>query len=346
MTPDLKNYTFAVSDYFTRDLREKNAASIAMIMSQLDQEDIWAFSQRLILELAKYEDMGADKKILEELYFGNSRIPSIDDDHIPLYYLKADALTDTGNVRIRGLSINDSVEEILPWTSWQQLKKESALKILSFSAKVISKIDKVNNFSEPLLQIVKKSEEIRIKTEKQFNVAVSTLVTTSYYDSSLERNFSNNRKDFVTFRRDSPDSDKSKFKIYSRDYFYNLQILISQVFNSTDFSESMFHLGRVITYIANILESKTKKGNIFRVELEPNLDRNFLKLVSKYQTLNSILVTHQYLTTDERIASYHELHEVKATLNFCQGKILSLVNYILTVAPYTKTNTFFQEAEW
>jgi len=121
--------------------------------------------------------------------------------------------------------------------------------------------------------------------------------------------------------------------------------MISQVFNSNSQSESMYHLGKVITYLSNTIETLAVKGNIFFVKTTDDLASPFLRLVQHYQFLSDLSNNHQYLTNDERISVYSTLHEVSAKLQFVQGKILSLVNYVLTILPKKKQNSFGR-ADW
>ena len=343
--PDVKTYTFAISDYFTRDMHEKNAAAIAMAMSQLDQNDIWAFVQRILMELPKYPDVAEDLKHLHYLYYGNGKIPSLDLDHIPLFYLKADAITDLGNVRIRGIKNNGEVIEVLPWATWQQLKKESQTVILDHISKIIVKIDEINNFNQDLKDIIYSKRMLKDEVHQLFNYEVSDILDISYYDPDTARFFDADKRDVFTFKRDSPDPDNRKFKIFSTDYSYNLQILVSQVFNSNDFKESMYHLCRVLTYLENAVETKAPRGNIFRLSLKRPLSKKFIDLVYAHMLFSDIMVSNSNMTTDERLAVATLYHEIRAILQFCQGKILSLVNYALTVIP-RKTSNLFGRAEF
>lgn len=342
-TPDVKSYTFAVSDYFTRDMHDKSAAAIAMAMSQIDQEDIWAFCQRLLLEIEKYPDLREERERLEVMYFGNGRVPTIDGP-IPMYYLKADAVTENGNVRIRGLVDGGELLEVLPWSTWQHLKKESTIKILRFASKILAKIDLHNNFSAKLAAVLEEIQDDLTITKELYDKDVKSMIETGYIDEK-HRDLEHELNDVMTFKRDSPNAENRKYKIFSKDYSYNLQTFVSQVFNSNDFNESMYHLSRTISYLSNTIETKAPKGNIFYVRTKVDLASPFLTLVRHFQFLNDLSNHHQYLTSDERISIYQTLHHTREVLQLCQGKILSLVNYIMTLLPRKRQNVFGR-ADW
>jgi hypothetical protein len=344
MRPDEKSYTFAVSDYFTRDIREKNAATIAMALSQLDQDDIFQFTQRVIMEAQKYDDEQVIllNEELAELYYGktNGKLPDATTGIIPLFFLRADALDDKGRVRIKGIKSNGEVLEFLPWSYWQSLKLQSSRPILEIAAKLIKAIDKLNNISG---DIKSQLEEIKLKSDnlrKLFNVEIKDLIFFQYDDNTEKRNFSRERDNFITFQKESADPESRKFKIYSRDYFYNLQILISQAFNSINFSETMFHLSRVAIFISNKMYTKSKDNMFLIGPKDPSNFEKFVDLVHDAAYLSNLAANHQYFTSDERLLVYYCEQSVRSTLVQIGTKIMSLVNYILTIIPYEKRSGF------
>ncbi len=345
--PELKSYAFAVPDYFTRDSREKNAAAIAMALSQLDQNDLWQFAERILVEVRKYDLEELEEK-LEFVYYGDGSIPLIDAPHIPFFYLKADSFVTTAKgenlVRIRGLIVDGIVQEVIPWATWQQLKAESSRYLMKIAGEIISEIDKNNNFSAKLAEVLDSISKDIENSLGVFNPDVKSMLDTGFSDEK-DRNLENERNDFMTFKRDSPNADNRKYKVFSKDYSYNLQMLISQVFNSNDFNESMFHLSRVVSYLSNTIETRAPKGNIFYVKTKDNLVDPFILLVRHYHFLSEIMNNHQYLTSDERISVSYILQHIKASLQYCQGKILSLVNYIMTLLPKKRTSAFGR-ASW
>ena len=346
--PELKTYSFAVSDYFTRDIRDKNAAAIAMAMSQLDQNDLWQFTERLFIETKKYEDVEIRNLVeeLKSLYYGDGKIPHWDEHPVPFFYLKADSFVQVESenlVRIRGLVIDGIVQEMIPWSNWQQLKSESSRALMDVAAEIIAKIDAINNFSANLAESLSLIEKDISSSREIFDCDVKGMVSTGYMEKG-GRDLSN-QVDAMTFKRDSPNADNRKYKIFSKDYGLNLQTMISQVFNSNGASEAMYHLSKVVTYVSNTIETQAPKGNVFYVRPKEDLATPFLRLVQHYQFLSDVSNNHQYMTSDERLAVYRTLHSAHAALLFIQGKILSLVNYIMTVLPKRKTSNFGR-ADW
>ncbi len=336
--PELKTFSFAVSDYFTRDKNDKNAAAIAMAMSQLDQNDIWQFVERLLIECEKYPTIKSKKEELKKLYYGKGNLPNFDVKPIPLYFLKSDALTSNSKVRIRGAYSGNEIKEVISWSVWQVEKSLSSKVIMDKAAEIINEIDRINNFSDKLKSLLDKVDSKCAAVKESFEVEVKDLISTDYIEKD-DRNFSKIKKDFMTFKRDSPDPASRKFKIYSRDYFYNLQILISQSFNATDFKESMFHLSRVAAFIESSMATKSKNKIMIVKPKNSAVFVNFIDLVSSSSLLGDLMTNHQYLTSDERISLNNSYYNVRSTLMYCGTKLMSLVNHILTIIPYNKKSS-------
>lgn len=342
-TPDQNTNVWAVNEYFDRDMHEKNAASIAMAMSQLDQDDPWQFTNRLLIEANKYESQNIKKlrKSLYTAFYGNSKMPDLEKTPIPLYYLKSDLQTDRNEVRIRGIfdSQKDKIIEYLPWSGWQKLKLESVQVIYDIGSKLIAEIDSINNFSPNLNKKISEIDKLVKEVNDNFTkIKVEEMIEYKYLKKDNNRNFTRERKDFMTFKRDSPDPANRKFKIFSRDYFYNLQMLISQVFNSNDYSESMLHLVRVSVFVSNKMYTKSKNRLFVITPRDPQIFSTFVSLVYKILMLNDLANNHQYFTADERIDLMNTLYEGKGVLMNAGTKIMSLINYILTIIPFTKSN--------
>lgn len=104
----------------------------------------------------------------------------------------------------------------------------------------------------------------------------------------------------------------------------------------------MFHLSRVSTFIESKMFTRSK-DKLFVVgpkEDENELFKEFVELVHQALGLNSLTNNHQYFTQDERLELVSKENYVRGVLMYCGTKMMSLVNYILTIIPYQKKSKF------
>lgn len=339
--PDRKDFSWVVTDYFTRDKWERASAAIGMILSSYDQDDIWSVVQRVLFEAGKLAD---ESKLISELvhqlellYYGNGDLPVLSSRPIPLYFLKADREISMDEVRIRGIMTNGAILETLPWDVWQKLRLETTREALSIIRRIIDSIEELVNFS-PILR--EQLGELRTKAEYLLDawnrVDPAGFIKAMYVSDDTELSF-DREADHMTFRIESPNKDNAKFKLLSKDFFYNVQVLASQIFNSNDFTESMFHAQRVSGFLINGVVTRHQGSLLVLRPQDPSLLKEFILLVDSSKLLSDLASWHQYLTSDERLMISETANFIRGVLQFVSSKLLSICNYIIARNPVKKS---------
>ncbi len=333
---DQREQVWAITEYFSRDRLAKSAASLGMALSALEEEDVYHFTQRLLIEAQKYKD---DKKIaelinkLKKAYYGNGELPSTENRPVPLYYLRAEKL-EQGEVRIRGIYIDGYLTEVLTWGIWQQLKIESMQNVLEISSELLSEIEKkieirkeVYEYYKDTIKLVKNTQELWIKLDPAEYVLI---------EETNEKTIFETNADFMTWKVDSGNGAERKFKPFVGDFFANLQIMVSSALNTDNWNDVVERMIRVAGYIMNpLIAGKNGKTIIIKARDTTPLIK-FIEVTKRYRVLNSLKEIDS-LTISEKILILKAFREAHATLEFIISKLFSICTHIMARKPKPKT---------
>lgn len=268
---------------------------------------------------------------------------------VPLYWLQPDlTLQSEELVKIKGVRIDGELTLELPYEVWQELKLASWENLRPVCMQLRSRLERHLNMNHHLAKYLDQLEDLQSTTRDQWHTLsprdyLQVEYTTADPDLLLER-----RTDYMTLKIETPNSSERKFKFFQSDFFFNVQVMISQAWNSSEFGESMYHLQRLASYVLNGIIARTGDGRFLVVSpRDPEPLLNFIDLVDLSAPAKRHLDWHQYYTAEERLALATTYSRAHATLQFVSGKLFSLASYIIARNPQKKSNGFgFKEMSW